>query len=195
MFLGIALTSCDKKNNPVDSADEQQFVGTWDLVGISSEDEQGNIYQVPPEEIEADPLTYVFRLDGSGTQFYKGILSDFTWNVQGDKFISTINGLSQEYTYSINSTTLSLTFKFIGDGPNELFTITHKFSRYTESIQAEFGILDRVPIFNSANPNHQNLTVTTTPSSLPAGETVTLQISTTLEMELLHSKMILLLRR
>ena len=180
LLLGIFWISCseNKQDNPVSSADPQMFVGTWDLVGIRSVSEQGDVYEVPPEEIEADQLTYVLRSDGSGTQIYQGGLIDFLWKIQGDKFIASSQGGPQEYVYSVNSTTLSLTFKIIDDETGGLFTVTHTFGRYEEVPLVEFGNLDRIPVFNDTNPNYSLLTITVIPSPLPTGEKVILDIST-----------------
>jgi hypothetical protein len=180
LFFVVFLISCteNKQDNPIASADQQMFVGTWNLVGIRSVSEQGDIYDVPPEEIEADPLTYVLRSDGSGTLIYQGSLIDFIWMVQGDKFIAISQGGYQEYLYIVSSKSLTLTFKILDDETGGFFNVTHKFGRYEEIPQVELGNLERVPVFNSTNPNDQILTVTVSPSPLPSEEKITLDIST-----------------
>jgi hypothetical protein len=130
LLLGISLTSCkSSRDNPVAPTDDQLLVGTWDLVAIRSVNQQGDIYEVPPEEIAADPLTYILRPDGTGTQIYQGTNSEFSWMAQGDKLITTSQGVGQQYVYSVNSTTLTLTFKVMDDESGEVFTVTHQFDR------------------------------------------------------------------
>jgi hypothetical protein len=130
LLFGTLLISCSKDHkNPVESADGQLLVGTWNLVAIRSVSESGNVYDVSPDEIAADPLTYILRSDSTGTTIYQESESEFFWTVQGNKLITTFYGGSQEYLYTVNSTTLTLTFQEYDDESEENCTITHRFTR------------------------------------------------------------------
>jgi hypothetical protein len=130
LLFGVSLTSCNKSNpKPTAPADKQLLVGTWSLVGVRSVSEHGEVYDVPPDEVAADPLTYIFRSDGTGTQIYKGSDSEFSWSAQGDKLNVTRDWGPWEYVYSVNSSTLSLTFDVEDDESGETYINIHTFTR------------------------------------------------------------------
>ncbi len=107
----------------VSSSSTADIVGTWDLVRIVSVRDDGETYEVPSEEIQEDPLTYTFNSDHTAIQIYQDESLPFTWNISGNKLITD----DMTYTFTVNSTTLTLTFQVMEEG--RTFTITHYFSR------------------------------------------------------------------
>jgi hypothetical protein len=107
----------------VSSSSTVDITGTWDLVRIVSVRDDGETYEVPSEEIQEDPLTYIFKSDHTGIQIYQGDSLPFTWNISGNKLITD----DMTYTFTVNSTTLTLTFQVMDEG--RTYTITHYFSR------------------------------------------------------------------
>ncbi|MBN1825353.1 MAG: hypothetical protein JW958_03735 [Candidatus Eisenbacteria bacterium] len=108
------------------NANQHALIGTWDLVSICSEDQQGFRYCVPRSEIAADPLTYIFNPDGSAVQIYQEREADFSWWISGNMLYT---GSGSEYEYSVDSNTLILGFSMWDTEMQELYWITHEFDR------------------------------------------------------------------
>ncbi len=104
---------------------DDRVVGSWDLTGMSST-VGGQTYTVPPGDIANDPLTHTFYSDSTGVQYYQEQKRAFQWSTTGDALYSTA---SQDgpYTYTVNSTTLKLTFRVTSDGIT--YTITHTLTK------------------------------------------------------------------
>jgi hypothetical protein len=128
------ISKCDPSSNSipavktswtftVSSSSTGDIVGTWDLVRIVSVRDDGETYEVPSEEIQEDPLTYIFNSDHTAIQIYQGDTATFSWNLSGNKLITD----DMTYTFTVNSTTLTLTFQVMDEG--RTYTITHYFSR------------------------------------------------------------------
>ncbi len=99
-----------------------EIPGTWDLTGVSSVT-GGITYITPPEEIAADPLSRVFREDGTGTEDYQGSMKAFTWSTSGGTLTLSRGGQVLDFSYAVNSTTMTLEFD------QGVSRITHTFTR------------------------------------------------------------------
>jgi len=78
---------------------------------------------VPSEEIEDDPLTYIFYSNGTGEIIYQGGELDFTWDTEGSILALSYYYQTISYTYSANSTTLTLSFM------EDIYRIIHIFEK------------------------------------------------------------------
>lgn len=130
LSLSLSMNGCggDSNVSREGGVDNTSIVGTWDLIGITST-AGGKTYTVPSDEIEADPLTYTFYDDNTGVQYYKGQESSLQWSTSGNILYTD----SSSYTYSVNSTTLKLTFQVTSDDDGITYTITHTFTRRKEA--------------------------------------------------------------
>ncbi|MFH2056888.1 MAG: lipocalin family protein [bacterium] len=123
LMVLITTYGCSNHDTSVVGPELGNIVGTWYLTGISSQ-AGGQVYNVPAAEVAADPLSYTFFDDKTGTQFYQGTESDFTWSISGQS-LTTLGswGETSTYDYSVTLTKLTLTF------PVEGYTVTHTFTR------------------------------------------------------------------
>lgn len=112
--------------------------GTWDLTGITSM-AGGETFTIPASEIADDPVTRVFRDDGTGTEDYQGSMPDFTWSTSGGTLTIIVQagfeliafGRSGSFQYGVDSNTMALEFDVEGEGEEAgiTFRITHTFTR------------------------------------------------------------------
>jgi len=110
------------KSNPL-KTDSSMIIGTWDLTGMTSRF-GGNSYNVPNEEILADPLAYTFRPDHSGIMYYQGDVINFSWNTNGDNLTMSSYGYTMvSFTFGVNSKNLHLSFQ------EQEYYITHIFTK------------------------------------------------------------------
>lgn len=127
IILIFCLFNCcdDKdKDSPNKTNNIDDIIGTWDLIGITSV--HGNeTYHVPQEEIDEDPLSYIYYDDGTAESYYKEKFTNFDWTADEKKLYcySNVGVVIASYTYTVNSENLDLTFP-MGD-----HTVTHQFKR------------------------------------------------------------------
>ena len=114
----ISVSCSDNLSDPND----ESLIGTWDLNGMTSET-GGETHTIPPEEIEADPLTYTLKEDSTGIQYYKGKTSEFHWEASQNTLVFSTYNEIHTYTFTVNAENLKLTF------PISQYTITHIFQR------------------------------------------------------------------
>jgi len=120
-LIGLVGCSGDKDDNPLGS-DEGSVVGAWNLTAIQSSVGNQTVH-IPPQEIKDDPLSYQINGDGTGMQNYQNRQTKFTWTESGNKLYFDSNVESNNYSFAVNSRTLTLTF------PEGQYKITHTFTR------------------------------------------------------------------
>lgn len=117
----IGLAGCSGDKSPTGSA-EGSIVGSWDLTAVKST-YGGQTYNVPAQEVQADPAKYDINSDGTGVQTYQGKQSKFDWTQSGSKLVFSSNVETNSFDFTVNSKTLTLTFTV------EVYTITQTFTR------------------------------------------------------------------
>lgn len=122
LVVFTTLAGCSKDDKSVGPNGGGNIIGTWNLTGMTSRvgDET---YEVPREEIEADPLSYAFEADSTGIQYYQDQETVFHWSTNGSTLTTTSYYETISYAYSVTSSTLKLVFQV------EIYEITHSFTR------------------------------------------------------------------
>ena len=117
----------DKGSNSILAPQSGAIEGTWDLARVTSE-WNGQVYEVPEEIVESDPLTYQFRDGGTGQMQYQGKTHELTWQAQGNRMhMESPTMVFEVYDYTISA--MELTFEFDVEDEGEVYHISHIFER------------------------------------------------------------------
>ena len=130
LLAAVLCSGCgdDKKgSNSILAPQTGSLVGTWDLTRVTSE-WNGQVYEVPEEIVESDPLVYIFRSDGTGEMHYKNKTYELLWRTQGNQLTLQVSTMGSETSvYSVTSTLLTLEFDVEDEG--EVYHISYIFKR------------------------------------------------------------------
>ena len=122
IMLSIFISGCGDKGVGPNQETGGSVIGQWDLTGIKSTT-GGQTYEVPRQEIEADPLTYIFYSDHTGEIIFQSGEFDITWTSKGSTLTLSYYSETMSCTYSANSTTLTMSFT------EDIYRITHIFKK------------------------------------------------------------------
>ena len=126
-FLCGGCGDDDKGSNSILAPQPGSVEGTWDLARVTSE-WNGQVYEVPEEIVESDPLTYQFRDGGTGQMHYQGRTHELTWRTQGNRmYLESSTVAFEVYVYAVTAT--ELTIEFDVEDEDEVYHITHIFER------------------------------------------------------------------